>query len=538
MRVFLILLFSHFLTYAAAQKKSALFIEHHADFEIKALSILNSKYRETNLSITPDGKYLYFMSDRGGKPWSQPYGKYNGKKTFDGDIWFTKRVYGNWEAPQCLDSTINTSSGEDEPMISPDGQRVVFQSWKDDWKQTGGPYYKAELSGKQWSELTGLYGRINIFFIGRYNRSRIGYATDGATMSPDGNTFIVACGEDYDGVMDLYMSKKSGGEWKQPKRMSISTPEDERSVFLAGDGQTLYFASDGYGGFGGLDIYKTTLHEDGTFGEVMNIGEPFNTKKDDYGFIIASSGEEAFFVRDGDIYSVDIKTANPDLKPKPVLIIAGRVENEAGDFVETTLNLVDTKSKKIVATSKSNSATGEYSFSTIQQSTTYRIKDTGAKLLDTTFNVKASQVYQELKLNLLAKTTNAKGIMADSIKVNLARNLKPKKTKRVALTHFKFDRAVLSQKDKMKLAKLVAELQDKQNYKLHITGHTDAKGDAEYNKKLALKRAEAVKAFFIEQGLNAANITTASYGENNPISDNANEEGRRENRRVVVVVVY
>lgn len=538
MRIFLVLLFSHFFIYSAVQERSALFIEHRTDFEIKALTMLNSKYRETNLSITPDGKYLYFMSDRGGQPWSEQFGKYNGKKSFDGDIWYAKRSDNTWSNPICLDSAINTNSGEDEPIILPDGQRVVFQSWKDDWKQTGGPYYQAELSGKQWTGLTGLYGGINIFFIGRYNRSRIGYATDGATVSPDGQTFIVACGEDYDGEMDLYMSHKVNDEWRKPKKMSISTPADERSVFLAGDGQTLYFASDGYEGFGGLDIFKTTLNEDGTFGEVLNIGEPFNTKDDDYGFIIAASGEEAFFVRDGDIYSVDISTANPRMKPKPVLIIAGTVKNAEGNFIETTLNLIDVKSKNIITASKSNSVTGEYSFSTTQQSTTYQIKDAGARLIDTTFNITISQAYKEREVNLLAKKAEPKEVIVDSSTIRLDRELKSEKTSRMALTYFEFDQATLSLKDKKKLVRLVEELKGKPNYQLKITGHADAKGSDEYNKKLALQRVEAVKSFLVREGLDAEKIDVASFGENNPISDNATEEGRRENRRVVVEVVY
>ena len=58
----------------------------------------------------------------------------------------------------------------------------------------------------------------------------------------------------------------------------ISTPKNERSIFIAADGKTVYFASNGYGGKGGLDILKTTLNEDGTFDELYNLGEPFNTK--------------------------------------------------------------------------------------------------------------------------------------------------------------------------------------------------------------------------------------------------------------------
>lgn len=71
--------------------------------------------------------------------------------------------------------------------------------------------------------------------------------------------------------------------------------KEERSIFIAADGKTVYFGSSGYGGFGGLDIFKTTLYDDDSFGEITNIGAPFNTKEHDFGFIIGALGNEVFF---------------------------------------------------------------------------------------------------------------------------------------------------------------------------------------------------------------------------------------------------
>jgi len=530
--VFTILTVFSGVSYVAAQKTAEV-IEHDATFEIKKIETLNSEYRETNLSITPDGKHHFFMSDRGEQPWSQQYGKYNGQKVFDGDIWFSNRMAKGWSDPMCLDSTINSASGDDEPMISPDGQMVTFQSWKDDWKQTGGPYYQAELSGSNWSDLTGLSGGINRFFIGNFNRSEIGYATDGASMSPDGKTFIVACGEDYDGELDIYLSQKADGQWRFPKKASISTEGDERSVFIAGDGQTVYFASDGYEGFGGLDIYKTTLHEDGSFGNVMNVGKPFNTKEDDYGFIVAASGEEAFFVRNGDIYSVAINSANPDLKPTPVLIISGTVKDTKGNFIEAHLNLIDTKKKKVVATSKSNSETGQYSFSTLQQSTTYQIQDTDSARIDTTFSVESTGSYQEMELNLSVKKPETEARVKQT---ETAHESKPEKKTFNTVAYFAFDKATLTTATKAKLDALVDSLTNSTDYKIEITGHTDSKGTEAYNQKLGLERAKAAKAYLVQKGVDPARISIKSSGESEPVGNNETEKGRRENRRVGVTI--
>lgn len=524
-----IILFEGMSTQGIAQKKQAEVLNHTITFELKLLENLNSPLRETNISITPDGKHMFFMSDRGGQKWSEKSGKYKKKSRYDGDLWYSNRSPNGWQNPICMDSTINTNSGEDEPMISPDGQYVVFQSWKDDWKQTGGPYYIAELSGNNWSNPVGLGGGINKFFIGKYNRSEIGYATDGATLSPDGNVFMVACAEDYDGEMDLYLSKKTNGAWGAMKKIPLSTEGDERSVFIAGDGKTIYFASDGYEGFGGLDVYKTILNEDGTFGAVMNIGEPFNTKMDDYGFSIAATGEEGFFVRNGDIYSVSITEADATLKPAPVLLISGKVKSTNGSFIETHLNLIDTKKKKIVSTSKSNSTTGNYSFSVPQQTATYQIKDREEVYVDTTFRVNYSDAYQKMNVNLKANDTQP--VEIESIE-------QPKEQVLRIVTNFEFNESNLSAKDKAALDAGVDSMFTATLYGVQISGHTDAKGTTTYNAVLAQKRAEVLKQYLVLKGIKEERITIDSHGEDRPLSDNATEKGRHVNRRGEVIIRY
>jgi len=88
-------------------------IKNPALQELKRLEVLNSPYRETNLSITPDGRFLYFMSPRGGLPWSvADYTEFRGQSQYDGDIWFSRKINGNWMPPEHLPSTINTPNLE------------------------------------------------------------------------------------------------------------------------------------------------------------------------------------------------------------------------------------------------------------------------------------------------------------------------------------------------------------------------------------------------------------------------------------------
>jgi hypothetical protein len=329
--------------------------------EVQKLNNLNTKYWESNISITPDGKYLYFETDRPSE-WSTP--NYSAGR-YDIDIWFSKLVDGVWQEPKNVGKNINTPQSEGEPNISPDGQTMYFQSWRTDWKTTGGPYYKAELKGEQWTNPIGLNSGITKFFI-EMDKKRIpnkSLGTDGATFSPDGKTFIFSFGLDYYGNLDIYITKQNEkGEWSDPKILPISTEFNDRCPFLAADGKTLYFASNGYTGFGKLDIFKTTINEDGTCGEVVNIGEPFNTKDEDFGFLITASGNDIYFVRNSDIYQMNIKNAETEIRPAHTVILSGIVrDSETKRPLESIVIITDPKTKKEIGSSRSNSKTGEYS---------------------------------------------------------------------------------------------------------------------------------------------------------------------------------
>ena len=280
-------------------------LKHDKSVKIIELSKLNSPERECNLSILPNGKSIYFMSKRQIK---------NGQGEGNGDIYRSDYVNGAWQKPVELGESINTFSGEDEPTFSQDGTVMFYQSWEGDWKSLGGPYYTARYKNGVWKKTGSMGANINKFFTDKFEK-RDTYATDGMAVSANGQIFIVACGDDYGGPMDLYYSLKTNTGWTYPTIMSISTEGNERSAFIAGDNRTIYFSSDGMGGFGGLDIFKVCIEKDGKLGKPINIGAPFNTNSDDMGFVAAADGRSAFFIRNLDIYFADITALSEKLKP-------------------------------------------------------------------------------------------------------------------------------------------------------------------------------------------------------------------------------
>jgi outer membrane protein OmpA-like peptidoglycan-associated protein/tetratricopeptide (TPR) repeat protein len=97
------------------------------------------------------------------------------------------------------------------------------------------------------------------------------------------------------GGNDLWYSKLVGTEWATPVNLGpeINTSGDELFPFVAKDG-SLYFSSNGLPGVGGLDIFKAAKLEDMKYGQVENIGSPFNSKYDDFGFVSNETGREGY----------------------------------------------------------------------------------------------------------------------------------------------------------------------------------------------------------------------------------------------------
>ncbi|MDW6019204.1 OmpA family protein [Vibrio plantisponsor] len=114
---------------------------------------------------------------------------------------------------------------------------------------------------------------------------------------------------------------------------------------------------------------------------------------------------------------------------------------------------------------------------------------------------------------------------------------KPKRKVFVALTsHFEFDDATLREEDKQELDTIALKLEELQGHIL-IAGHTDYQGSVSYNKKLALNRAEAVKAYLETKVANTDSFIweVKSFGESEPLVHEKSLVANKKNRRVFVV---
>jgi len=114
---------------------------------------------------------------------------------------------------------------------------------------------------------------------------------------------------------------------------------------------------------------------------------------------------------------------------------------------------------------------------------------------------------------------------------------RPLKVSFAADAFFDYDKAVLKPEAKEKLDDMVSKLNGINLEVIIGVGHTDSMGTDQYNDKLSLRRAEAVKAYLLSKGVEANRVYTEGKGEKQPVADNKTAEGRAQNRRVEIEVV-
>jgi hypothetical protein len=185
-------------------------------------------------------------------------------------------------------------------------------------------YWVNNVSGKWKGEIPFEYNSDE------YSVSHPALSTDGKTL------YFVSDMPGGLGGKDLYKCILNNSGWSQPRNLgkTINTSTDETSPFIH-NSNTLYFASNGHGGFGGYDVFKAVSSND-EFKEVQNLGFPINTRFDDFGLILNKEGSHGFFAsnRGNGGFNDDIFEVIVDLQSYP-LIISGIVRYNNPDWSES-----------------------------------------------------------------------------------------------------------------------------------------------------------------------------------------------------------
>jgi outer membrane protein OmpA-like peptidoglycan-associated protein/tetratricopeptide (TPR) repeat protein len=188
-----------------------------------------------------------------------------------------------------LGAPINTANGEYAPLIYPDGNTLLFTSNRE--VNRNGTHkehiYASVKNNGTWEEPQKL-ANINTV----QNDAAASLSADGKTMYIYSEIF----------AGDIFESKFDGHSWSKPTQLNknINTKEyQETSACVSPDGKRLYFASNKPGGYGGLDIYMSTLEPNGEWGKAFNAGGMINTRGDDDSPFIHPDGVTLYFSSNG-----------------------------------------------------------------------------------------------------------------------------------------------------------------------------------------------------------------------------------------------
>ena len=157
------------------------------------------------------------------------------------------------------------------------------------------------------------------------------------SVSADGQTLYFASNrKGGQGGTDIWRCHRlKNGDWSRAENLgsNINTAGNERFPFVAADGRTLYFISDGWQGFGGYDVYFSNLADQ--FGNrPTNLGLPINTEDDEISFGVTADGRQAYFAgrtegsRSSDILVFDLY---PAARPEPMSMCRMKVTGDRGE---------------------------------------------------------------------------------------------------------------------------------------------------------------------------------------------------------------
>lgn len=493
------------------------------NLEIKNLGPnINTKAGEWDPNPTPDGKYLYFSTNRT----KDSYGGH--------DVFVSKFIDGKWQKAFNIGPKVNGPNNETIDNISADGNTVCLSGTFDG---TFGKFdiYLVNRTKEGWGPLEHLPYPINT----KYHDEGACITSDGKALlftsdRPGGVGPYVPNGYFYHGTqngnMDIYVCLKTDSGWSKPINIgkTVNTPYAERSPFLHPDGKTLYFSSDGHAGLGRMDVFKTVRLRDDSWtewSEPVNLGKEINTSMDDWGYKVAVGGDSAFFARqspqgygDWDIYTVEL----PDsARPRPVVTIMGKVTDMNGNPLSAKLKWENLGNGMPLGTLHSNPKDGSYIIllPTGKNIGYYAEKEGYYSASD---NIDLTDVHVNKTIKQDIQLVSIEEMTSQSVNVTL-KNI-----------FFDFDKFDLKPASYPELNRLVKLLKKKDKLKIRIEGHTDIVGSESYNLILSRKRAKAVKSYLVQHGISSRRIKVKGFGASKPISDNKTEEGKAKNRRVEI----
>ena len=453
-------------------------------YEVRRMDKFNSRRGEFSPMLAGD-KYdqLYFASSRS-KDKDAKVSAITGQN--NNNLFLVKQdEKGAWLAPVELEDEVNTEYDEGTPSFSPDGNTMYYTYCAQDPEgpRTAEIYISTRSSAK--------WGKGTRATIVKDSVTALGHPS----ISPDGKyLYFVSDAVGGFGGKDIFRARVAGNDFGPMENLGeeINTPGDEMFPYVR-DSVTLYFASNGHPGMGGLDLFKATQDSTGKW-KVENLGAPINSMADDFGITFAGKEERGFFCSNRNdargydhIYSFE--------RPTITIFIEGIV-NDVDEYPieDATVRIVGKDGLNVKAPVKKD---GTYRVE-LERDIRYVMMASARGYLNQNYELHTGpEEKNETYIVDFFLSAISKPVVIDNI-------------------FYDFDKATLRPESKKALDEMIKMLNDNPNVTIELGAHTDRKGTDQYNERLAQRRAQSVVDYLIAGGIEAARLEAKGYGESVP----------------------
>ncbi|MCM1310795.1 MAG: OmpA family protein [Bacteroides sp.] len=401
------------------------------------------------------------------------------------DIWVMKQdEQGVWQKPEAVEGELNTEVEEGVCSFSPDGNTMYLtRARREPNSSTTVEIFTSTRSSASWSA-------PQKFEVTSDTLSSMGHPA----VSPSGEwlyfTSDMPGGQGGYDIWRISLKERAGslenlGEF-------INTPGNEQYPYLRSD-STLYFASDGHPGMGGLDLFRADHTPTGGW-NVVNMGWPVNSPADDFGITYAKGKESGFFSSNrGDargydhIYTFEL----PDLQ---IWISGWVLDRDEEPVPNAVIRIVGNDGSNQKALGKVD---GSFRFP-LQRGVSYTMLAGAKGFLNARqeFTSDTAEEDVEYGVDFILASIN-KPVVVENI-------------------FYDFDKATLRPESKAALDSMATMLIENPNVTIEMASHTDRWGSDEYNDKLSQRRAQSVIEYLISAGIEPERLQPQGYGKKRP----------------------
>ena len=453
-------------------------------YVVKRMDKFNSRRGEFSpMLLGPDYDQLYFASSRS-KDKDQKISAITGQNNNNFYV-IKKDEQGNWLQPEELEDEVNTEFDEGTPSFTSDGNTMYYTycTQAPEGDRTAEIYMSSRSSAK-WGKGT----KVEIL---KDSVTALAHPS----VSPDGRwLYFVSDAVGGQGGKDIFRARINGNDFGPMENLGpeINTPGDEAFPYVR-DSVTLYFASNGHPGMGGLDLFRATLDSTEHW-HVENMRSPINSNGDDFGITFEGVHERGFFSSNRNdargydhLYSFELP------------IITVKIEGIVFDVDEVpiegaTVRIVGRDGLNAKVLTMKN---GEYEVE-LERDIRYVMMASARGFLNQNFELKTgAEEKNETYIVDFYLSPITKPVVIENI-------------------FYDFDKATLRPESKAALDEMIKMLNDNPNVTIELGAHTDRKGTDKYNEGLAQRRAQSVVDYLIEGGIAPDRLEAKGYGESVP----------------------